>query len=182
MPLLKNSGHRARIKFSVINGGKFYGVLSEVPDTTRVTNMNSPRRLLYTRPKALVSAGNVIIDPSKTKWLVGYHGTGYYDEAFYNVFKLFHVDKMMDWKRRVTSKHPTSGLQTKAADRNFVDPKNNKVYVSLEQLSDISDEFKIDIDRRKLITNLPIKVGDYLDDWNVDRVDNQVGLYICEAH
>lgn len=178
MPSLRGIRDSVRTRFKRIGpGDHFMGLIRDIPDTTRVTNMLSARRLLQVNPKASAEIGDEIESPTGDRWLCGDHGTGYYaGQDFYRVFKMFEVHKHLEWARYSDAVDPVTGLV-----RNGVKTVlTTTLPVSEEPISEARDDFRIPLGRKFYVTNQPIEVGDLIGDYKVTKVDTEIGLYSVE--
>lgn len=162
-----------RQKLHIINGISFLGWFLAIPDTTRVTNMLHPRRLLQVKPECPVHVGDVISNSSGTMYICADHGEGWREVPIYRQFKLYQVDQIYPWKRATITTDTLTGLKKSTGSFTSL----GSAYCSIEPASPERDAFKIPEAQAEIVTSSAIQLGDILGPWEVVRVDQQLGVY-----
>lgn len=173
---LQDAGARYRTRFKIVGGIRFYGRLFEVPDTTRVTNFHSARRILQVRPQTPVKVGDVILTPTQQRYIVAEHGEGFRERHVYSEFKLFEAENTGSWTREQTAEDTVTGLQNKSS---IVDL--GTIYFGLQPAGTVTGKLQIPDSKFDLITHAALEPGDQVDDYVVQRVVKQLGIYIAEV-
>lgn len=179
MPSLDKIRHSVRTKLlRVENGDHFLGFIRQTPDTTRVTNMLSARRILQVHPNATVQMGDEIEELSTNqRWMCAEHGYGFYGAAaFYRHFKLFEVHNHVVWQRPLVDEDDLTGLTSSDA----LQTMSTALAISEEPEPDFRDDLRVAQDKRFIVTNKEILVGDVIDGMKAISVDHQLGLYTAD--
>lgn len=175
--LFEKAGFRSEKRLAMLNGPDFYGQFLAIPDTTRVSNFNSARRLLRVREEvarfAKLNPGKIVIDEMGIEWLAGEHGWSI-DKCHY--FKLFQVDQVLPWTRPVDVIDAVTGLKKSSEVMDL-----GLVRGTYEPRQSVETVRGIEEPRNLLITNASLKLGDYVDARRVVKVDQQIGLTIAEV-
>lgn len=169
---LENAGRRFESRIQIENGQAFYGQFLEIPDTTRVSNFNSARRLLRTSRNSTVQIGQIIVDAYGIFWMVGEHGQS---ENRHHYFKLFQADLQLSWERETTEESLLTGLKGGIA-RVLV----GQIRGTYERRTDETGSAFPDEPANLFITNADLKRNDLVDNRKVIRIDHQLGLTIAE--
>jgi len=168
-------------KMKTVEGTSFYGQLTDIPVTTRVSNFNSPRRLFRVLPKSPLKVGENFIDPSGRIFLVAEHGDQFLNgRHLYTHHKLFGMTDMAAvGTKGVKTTHPVSRLEIEGPP-----VWTEGIYLAFEMRSTGSDVIGVPINKQQIITGHPIEEGDLIHLFGYDnqavvkRVDKQLGVYI----
>lgn len=163
-------------------GSAFYGQLTDIPVTTRVSNFNSPRRLFRVPPGSLLKVGDTFRDPNDNVFLVAEHGDqflkGRHLYTHYKLFEMTHVAAI--GKKGEDVRDPVSKLMVEGKP-----VWEQGIWLAFEIRSGGNDTIGVPIQRQQIITGYAIEPGDLilsLDNSNkqgvVKRVDKQLGVYI----
>jgi len=169
---LENAGRRFESKIQIEGGQKVFGQFLEIPDTTRVSNFNSARRLLRTSKTAGVRPGQVLIDAYGIYWMVGEHGQS---ENRHHYFKLFQADLQLSWARNMVEEDVLTGLKGSV----MLSPLG-EIRGTYERRTDETGSMMPDEPANLFITPADLKKNDLVDGRKVIRVDHQLGLTIAE--
>lgn len=162
-------------------GSAFYGQLTDIPVTTRVSNFNSPRRLFRVPPKSILKVGETFRDPNGNVFLVAEHGDQFLNgEHLYTHYKLFEMTHLAAvGKKGEKTRHPVSKLEIEG------EPVwTQGIWLAFEIRSSSNDLMGVTIKKQQIITGHPIREGDLINILGedrqavVDRVDQQLGVYI----
>lgn len=164
-------GARFRDVYKLLDGRRFYGQILDIPDTTRVSNFHSARRLLRTSLESPLTPGTIFISPNGERFLAAEHGISY----GYHHFKLFQMDLTLQWKRDNKVTDAVTGL-TKGS---VVKTSLGQIEGTYEDKSSVEDQLLVPKARNTLITNAALQLGDYADDRVVFEVINQLGVTIA---
>lgn len=164
-----------------VEGSSFYGQFTDIPDTTRVSNFNSARRLFRVKPKSLLKKGDNFYDPLGQVFLVAEHGDQFLKgRHLYTHFKLFEMPETAAiGKKGVKTQHPVSKLEIEGPVT-----WEQGIYLAFELRSTGSDTIGVPINRQQVITGYPLEEGDLIHlfgsniQGTVKRVDKQLGVYI----
>lgn len=160
---------------TLTTGRRFRGQLTDIPDTTRVSNFNSARRLLRVGPASTIAPGDVFTTPGGTVYLIAEHGTQYQkNRILYKHFKLFEMtDQVTVSREGVETRDPITGKRVAGTDVTI-----NDVWVAYEPRPQYEDTLRVPIDRRQVITGQVVAQGDRINNWVVEDVIQQLGVYI----
>lgn len=171
---LAKTGFKFRMPISKVNGSKFYGQLLDIPDTSRVSNFLTTRRYLRTPPITSVIPGDVII-VNGVKYIVAEHGDGFYKTVIYKHFKLFQVDRELNWTRKTYTENPITGIMEKN-----LSPQADVVYISMQPKSNTEDSINIPQQTHIAICPIEIERGETIDNFIVTKIDMVLGVYLLE--
>lgn len=168
-------------KLKTTNGSSFYGQLTDIPVTTRVSNFNSPRRLFRVLPKSVLRVGDTFIDPNGRIFLVADHGDQFLKgKHLYTHYKLFGMSDIAAIGRE--------GAKTRdPVSKQLIEGQpvwTQGIYIAFEIRSSGSDNLGQTVKRQQIITGHPIEAGDLIQVLGnskqavVERVDKQLGVYI----
>ncbi len=170
---LADAGRRFERRLRILDGPHFYGQFLDIPDTTRVSNFNSARRILRTRPTGPVQPGQIVVARDRTEWLVGEHGLSENDHHY---FKLFEIDERLPWARQFKLEDPLTGLaQTEGQEQ------LGTIRGTYERRVDAIDALGVPEPANVFITNAAVRLHDLVGGRKVERVDRMLGLYIAEV-
>ena len=176
MPNLRDTGERFFSTFQIDGGQRIRASIWAVPDTTRVTNFNSARRVLRCKPGTPMQAGQVIHSPTGQTWIVANYGDSYQGGVVFRAFKLYEADRKGPLEREGRVKDPVTGLE-----RPGVTDEIAEIYYTLEPAGSEEDKVQIPEAEYELITNVPLQLSDRVDGYKVLRVDMQLGIYIAHV-
>ena len=162
-------------------GSSFYGQLTDIPVTTRVSNFNSPRRLFRVPPNSILKVGDTFTDPQGRVFLVADHGDQFINgDHLYTHYKLFGMTHTAAVGREgATTRHPVSKLEIEG-----VPVWTQGIWLAFEIRSSGTDMTGVSIKQQQIITGHPIVEGDLIQLIGetkvavVERVDYQLGVYI----
>lgn len=168
-------------KMKTTEGSSFYGQFTDIPNTTRVSNFNSARRLLRVPPKSILRAGKTFRDPNGQVFLLAEHGDQFLQgEPLYTHYKLFEMTNTATvGNKGAKTQHPVSKLEIEG-DPVWTDP----IWLAFEIRSSGSDQMGVNIKRQQVITGHSLQEGDLIQITDYDRqavvkqVDKQLGVYI----
>jgi hypothetical protein len=180
MPSLQRANGRFQTLFSVLEGGsgQFHGQITE-PNQGEVPSsvFTLPRRLLRVDVNAPVKAGMVIRDPEGTVFMTGNHGdsqTGH--GVAFRSFRLFEASQQFSWQKRGKKIDPVTRLER---DTGLVDQP--PVWGAYEPSPEMFDkQLRTSMEMGRFITNADVKLDDMIDNRKVSRVDQMLGLRICQ--
>lgn len=176
MSLLSRVTDRFKFKIKTIDGRAFYGYLLDIPDTSRVSNFLSARRYLRTHATKTPVAPREVIIVAGQKYIVADHGVGFFKVPIYKHFKLFEVDKIMNWKSQQKTINPVTGVHEITRDQDQGD-----IYLSVQPDSDKEDKLKIPTNYYTAVTNADVQIDDLLDDnYVVTKTDQVLGITLLE--
>lgn len=162
-------------------GSSFYGQLTDIPVTTRVSNFNSPRRLFRVLPDSILKVGDTFEDPNGRTFLVADHGDQFLKgKHLYTHYKLFGMtDIAAVGTKGAKTLHPVSKIEIEGAP-----VWTQGIWIAFEIRAGGNDVIGVPIKRQQIITGYPIKEGDLIQVVGndkvavVERVDEQLGVYI----
>lgn len=168
-------------KMYTTSGSAFYGQLTDIPVTTRVSNFNSPRRLFRVLPNSILEVGDTFKDPNGKVFLVAEHGDqflkGKHLYTHHKLFEMTHIaaiGREGDKVRDPVSKQLIEGQPV----------WEQGIWIAFEIRSSGNDVIGVNIKRQQIITGYPITEGDLIQILGydkqavVERVDEQLGVYI----
>lgn len=132
----------------------------------------SVMRMMRAPRRSVCEPGDVILDRGE-----------YYTLAFFNiterdkVFRMFHTPILGELKRREKSIHPVTGMEVD--DRPSI--INNRVYYNLESRNGTVSMMKFEGATYRIITSAEVRVGDFIDNYQLYAVRYDNGIYYCEA-
>lgn len=171
---LSKTGNRFKSKLLKENGSSFYGQILDIPDTSRVSNFLSARRYLRVNPNSTIIPGDVIKGGS-IKYIVATHAEGFHLGPIYKHFKLFEVDKEFEWKKKTFVENAVTGIKEMVLSDQF-----EKVYISLQPSSDISDSIRIPQETFIALSNIRIERDEIIDNYIVTKLNEVLGIYLLE--
>ncbi len=175
------SEHMAKLK--TVAGATFYGQFLDIPDTTRVSNFNSARRLLRVKPNSLLKKGDNFYDHNGQIFLAAEHGDQFLrGKHLYTHFKLFEMPAMAAvGKKGAKVRHPVTTLEVEGPT-----VWQQGIHLAFELRSTGSDAIGVPINRQQIITGYPVEEGDLVhlfgfdEQATVKRVDQQLGVYVAQ--
>lgn len=170
---LSRVGKRFEQRLKLDGGPHFMGQFLTIPDTTRVSNFNSARRILRCSLTSPVTAGATVVDTVGIYWLVGEHGVSVSDHHY---FKLFQAELTLTWTREGVYENAITGVKKSTGPTALGTIKG-----TYERQATTIDGTLVEEGKNLLITNAALLVGDFIDKRRVVRVDHQIGLYIAEV-
>lgn len=160
-------------KYKTLTGKVVSGQFLSIPDTSRVTNFLSARRYFRTQPDTKLQPGDILLSEGD-KFIVAEHGTGYYKQPIYKHFKMFQVDEIKPWSRKVTTTNAITGLKDKTSDQALGD-----VYISIQPDRYIEDGTKLALDSHIAVCNkADVQVNDIIGGYLVYKVDIMLGVSV----
>lgn len=171
MGRMSRIGRRFMRDYSTIDGTLFKGQILDIPDTTRVTNFHSARRLMRVNDPVCLSPGD-LFDSDGVRYLVAKHGRG----VDYTHYKLFEMTERDLWERRHEVEDPVTGLKNVDAYK-----KMATIMYASEAKTNFEDRMKIPADRDIIITNAPLERNDRVGGRVVYSVDNSLGVTVAEV-
>lgn len=168
-------------KMKTTLGSSFYGQLTDIPVTTRVSNFNSPRRLFRVPPDSILKVGDTFEDPNGRTFLVADHGDQFLQgKHLYTHYKLFGMTHM--------AAVGTQGAETRdPVSKQLIEGSpvwTQGIWLAFEIRSSGSDTLGVTLKKQQVITGYPITEGDLIQIFGedrvavVERVDLQLGVYI----
>lgn len=174
---IRRIDRRFQTRFKIDNGPSFYGVIIEIPDTTRMSSMSAPKRILQVQENAPVAARDTFVTPAGTRFLVAEYGEGYLSGMVsYRRWILYHIDQTMTWKRPGTTTDPLTGLKKGTGTLTDL----GTIYAHVSPRAPVLDEMKIPEDRTTIVTGSALQLGDIVNGETVKRVDLVTGVYVAE--
>lgn len=171
---LSKTGNRFKTKLRKENGASFYGQILDIPDTSRVSNFLSARRYLRVNVNSSIVPGDVI-SGGNLKYIVATHAEGFHLGPIYKHFKLFEVDKELQWKKKSFIKNPVTGINEMVLSEQY-----ETVYISLQPSSDVEDAIKIPQETFIALSNIRMQRDDSIDNYIVTKVNEVLGIYMLE--
>lgn len=168
-------GERFRTKYKLVNGAEFYGHVLDIPDTSRVSNFLTARRYLRTNPFITNVFPSCVVNINGEIYIVGDHGTGFYFSPIYKHFKLFEVDKVVDWYKVTKTADPVTSVNK--TNRVL---QSEKVYLSTQPKGVIEDSLHIPQQTFLAISNKEVSRNDIVDGKIVTKVDYVLGCWLLE--
>ena len=165
-----------RTRFTVLGGPSFFGFMREIPDTTRVSNLDHNRRVLQVSPKSIVKSTDIIKTNQGVMFLVADHGDGYSAGIFYRQFKLFEINRTYNWKRKVTVVDSVTGL---VMDSSYTDMGN--IYCAEQPERQLTDTLNIPEPTVSLLVGKAVQIDDKINNQTVTRVTQELGVYVVET-
>lgn len=160
-------------RVTTTNGKVARGQILDIPDTTRVSNMNNVRRLFRVAPKTPLDVRDIIILPDQTKFILGEHGKAWNHGLLYRHFMAFEITGQFQWRSESVMIDPVTGLEVPAAST----PVN--IWASQQTLRDATDsKIGVAVDVDSLITDVLVQPGDHIDNRVVTDVSTQLGLTV----
>lgn len=163
------------------DGSKFFGQFLDIPNTTRVSNFNSARRLLRVKPKCRIKASETFYDPDGRVYLTAEHGGQFLDgNPLFTHYKLFEMEST---KVQVSRKSATTIHSVSHQTIDGVLTPLETIYIGHEIRSTSSDTLGVNIKRQQIITGFDIQVEDIVDIHGklavVELVNDQIGVKIA---
>lgn len=165
------------ILFDVIEkgSGKFYGALEDINLSTGSTlEWVAPRRILKAPVDLALKGGMVIQSPQGTKYMVADYApseTSMGDP--FRAFKLYQATSIAMLSRRTTVIEVRTGMEKEGPPADPI-----AIYASFEPLQEAFDrELRIPNEKRRLITNEPLRAGDFVDGETVIETHEFLGLW-----
>lgn len=171
---LSKTGNRFKTKLRKEDGSSFYGQILDIPDTSRVSNFLSARRYLRVNPNSTIIPGDIISGGS-IKYIVATHAEGFHLGPIYRHFKLFEVDKILEWKKKSFVENPVTGIKEMTLSDEF-----DKVYLSLQPSSDISDSIRIPQETFIALSNIRVERDEIIEGYTVTKLNEVLGIYLLE--
>lgn len=165
------------IFFDVIeNGtGRFQAALEDINLSTGSTlEWVAPRRILKAPTNLALAGGMVIQSPQGVKYMVAESSPSETSMGSpFRAFKLYQATAVVMLTRRTQVIEVRTGMPKEGP---MTDPI--PIYASFEPLQEAFDrELRIPNEKRRLITNEPVKAGDIVDGETVIEVHEFLGLY-----
>lgn len=164
------------------DGAKFYGQLTDIPNTTRVSNFNAARRLLRVKPACRIKAGDTFYDMNNRVHLVAEHGDQFLSgKHLYTHYKLFTMEDYITMVRRDDkTRDPITNLKVTGGTEPPV-----SLWIAHEMRSTSGDAVGTPIKRQQIITGYALQPTDMLTIHGrkavVEIVNEQLGIYIAHV-
>jgi len=172
---LRKTVSRHMVRVTTTTGKVGMGQILDIPDTTRVTNMNPIRRLFRVAHNSPIEIRDIIILPDGSKFIVAKHGTGWGSNVLYKHYMIFEINEQMTWKRTTLDVDPVSGLDIPGASTESL------IWVITRPLLDVTDSrIGVAVDVDHIITDAAIKPGDRVNNRAVTDVTEELGLIVAK--
>lgn len=165
-------------RFIKPSGAVFRGVLRAPPSGGASYDAGyTPRRSLVVARDTNLKAGEVITDTSGTRYLcAAWASDGVMGVQATRSFILFAITGYERWSRPVFSTEPISGQRKVERNRDY-----GMVAVCREFYRSREDGTRVDEEVYRVLTGSPLQIGDLLEERRVQRVEQILGVYSCEA-
>ena len=164
-------------KFSLEGGGAFYGTFHPADEGSfSSAKFVYERRLLRTRPRAKISAGDIFF-ADKERYLVANHESGY--RKLFKSFRAFRITDRLEWTQDTegaidpVTKRPKRGAQN----------SRGSIWATKERIQDeeLDISTRVKQERYRIVCAEPVAIGDTIGNLNVTRSDRELGVYLLEA-
>lgn len=164
--------------YSYGNRRGFKAQLLAVPMEESSTYFLLPRRILKLYPNSGILPGDRLRDETTGKqYLAGENGPSVFsNKVIHTTMKLFEVTHLAApyvTKEKLTDE--ITGLEKQ------IDEGQSTIVAVIEFTKMQEDEMRIGADLARIITNVPVKIGDRIDHYTVVNVESQLGLYFSTA-
>lgn len=170
IPSVKRIAKLLTARFKTSTGQYVMGQLFP-PKISAVGGLSDPYRPFRTAEGSKLKAGDVIIGANSRRYLLIDNGVADQGELVFFTFRALELDKQDVLQRAVISVDPI----TKRTKEELT--PLSTIWYADQPLRALEDSFRIPTPQYNFITHYAVQVGDVLGDYEITRVEHQLGIY-----
>lgn len=173
----RHCGDRFRVKMTAENGNVFYGAMT-IPKVSNnsETGLETTRRILRVNDSTPIECGTIFKTPKGYEYLCAENGSSEYPGSDLKTYLALPINRTFEWTRKGVEIDPLTGMKRKETVESL-----GFVKVCFNPDGEKEDSFQIPQDKIKVVLKDEVLIGDYLGEYRVKKIDEMLGVKVCEC-